>query len=141
MTAERWWVRRGARWVARVKGVEGQLRLAMLGLTGLSTATLTLQQYGYARLAWPLIATVSVGMLGYTYLYTEGGVWNQANRDTHDLSSNYVGPKMRIDDELIARGVLAAQKGRALEEEEREAIREELDAAWDDYRDGLEIES
>jgi len=129
-----------ARWLARIDGVSGQLRLAMLGMTGLSTATLTLKQYGHGRYAWPLIAATGLGALAYTYFYTEGGVWNQMSRDRADLSSNYAGPTMRMDDELIARGVLAAQKGEPLEESEREAIKEELDAAWDEYRDGFNIQ-
>jgi len=49
--------------MARVDGVSNTIRLAMLGLTGLSTATLTLRQYGHGEYAWPLIGVV--------------GVWNQ----------------------------------------------------------------
>lgn len=140
MTADRRFVKFIARWLARVDGVSGQLRLAMLGLTGLSTATLTLKQYGHGQYAWPLIGVTAAVALVYTYFYTEGGVWNQVSRDRQDLSSNFAGPTMRIDDELIARGVLAAQLGRPLREEEREAISEELDAAWEQYRDGIEVD-
>lgn len=140
MTADRDWVRWLARWIARVKGVEGQLRLAMLALTGVSTATLTLQQYGHGQYAWPLIAVVAVGTVVYTYLYTEGGVWNQTARDRVDLSTNFAGPTMRIDDELTARGILAALKGEALTDRERQAIREELDEAFEEYRDGIDLE-
>jgi hypothetical protein len=134
-TAERWWVRLAARWL----GVSGQLRLAMLVMTGLSTATLTLRQYGHGQLAWPLIFTTGIGMLVYTYLYAEGGVWNQVQRDRADLSTNFAGPGMRMDDELIARGILAAQKGEELSEDERQAVKHELDEAWDEYRDGIDL--
>jgi hypothetical protein len=140
MTADRWWVRTAARWLARIDGVSGQLRLAMLGLTGLSTATLTLRQYGHGEYAWPLIAGVGLGGLVFTYLYTEGGVWNQMARDRNDLSSNFAGPSMRMNNELLARGVLAAQKGRELTEEERSAIQAELDDAFETYRDGLDLD-
>jgi hypothetical protein len=140
MTANRRWVRTAARWLARVDGVSGQLRLAMLALTGLSTATLTLRQYGHGEYAWPLIASVAVGGLVFTYLYTEGGVWNQMARDRQDLSSNFAGPSMRMDNELVARGILAAQKGRELTDEERAAIQTELDAAFAQYRDGLDLD-
>jgi len=140
MTANRWWVRLAARWLARVDGVSGMIRLAMLGLTGLSTATLTLRQYGHGEYAWPLIAVVGSGVLAFTYLYTEGGVWNQMARDRQDLSSNFAGPSMRMNNELVARGILAADEGRELTESEREAIKAELDAAFAEYRDGIELD-
>lgn len=140
MTANRWWVKVAARWLARVDGVSGQLRLAMLGLTGISTASLTLRSYGHGELAWPFIAVVAVGTIVYTYLYTEGGVWNQTNRDRADMSTNYAGPSMRMDDELIARGMLAARKERTLTEAERDAIKTELDEGWREFRNGIEVD-
>jgi len=140
MTAERWWVRLAARWLARVDGVSGQLRLAMLGLTGVSTATLTLKQYGHGEYAWPLIASIGAATVVYTYYYTEGGVWNQVSRDRVDMSTNFAGPTMRIDDELTARGILAAQMGRELTDEERQAIKGELDHGFAEYRDGYNLE-
>lgn len=139
MTANRWWVKLAARWLARVDGVSGMIRLAMLGLTGLSTATLTLRQYGHGDLAWPFIAIVSIGTLVFTYLYTEGGVWNQMARDRKDLSSNFAGPSMRMNNELVARGILAAQEKRDLSDAERRAIKQELDEAFYEYRDGIEL--
>ena len=139
-TAERWWVRLAARWLARIDGVSGMVRLAMLGLTGLSTATLTLRQYGHGEYAWPLIGVTLAGTVIFTYLYTEGGVWNQMSRDRQDLSSNFANPSMRMNNELLARAVLAAQENRALTDVEREAIKAELDDAFEEYRDGIELE-
>ena len=141
MTANRWWVRTAARWLARVDGVSGMIRLAMLGLTGLSTATITLRAYGHGELAWPFIVVVSVGTLVFTYLYTEGGVWNQMSRDRQDLSTNFAGPSMRMSNELLARGILAAEEGRELTAGERRAIKAELDHAFTEFRDGIELES
>ena len=141
MTANRWWVRLAARWLARVDGVSGMVRLAMLGLTGISTATLTLRQYGHGEYAWPLIGTITIGTLVFTYLYTEGGVWNQMSRDRQDLSSNFAGPSMRMGNELLARGILAAQEKRSLSDAERAAIKRELDAAFAEYRDGIDLPS
>jgi hypothetical protein len=141
MTAERWWVRIAARWLARVDGVSGMIRLAMLGMTGLSTALLTLKQYGHGRFAWFFIGVVMSGVVVFTYLYTEGGVWNQMSRDRQDLSANFAGPSMRMNNELVARGILAAQEGRELTDEEREAIKGELDSAFEEYRDGIQLET
>lgn len=139
-TAERWWVRRAARWLARLDGVSKQLRLAMLIMTGLSTATITLKQYGHGQLAWPLIGVTGIGILGYTYLYTECGVWNQMQRDRVDLSTNFSGPSMRMDDTLIGVAMFAAEEGRPPDEEEFEAIEEGVRTYWERYRDGVEVD-
>ncbi|MDS0220753.1 hypothetical protein NDI54_05225 [Haloarcula sp. S1AR25-5A] len=61
-------------------------------------------------------------------------------RDRKDLSTNFAGPSMRMENELIARGILAAQENRELSEEERTAIKRELNEAFEEYRDGIELE-
>jgi hypothetical protein len=141
MTATRWWVRLAARWLARIDGVSAQLRLAMLALTGLSTATLSLQSYGYGHLAIPLIAVVTVLGTVYTYLYTEGGVWNQMGRDRQDLSANWAGPNSAIQGVMTARSMAAARKGEELTDAERKAVDREMLDAFETYRDGVEIEN
>jgi len=138
--AERSWVRFGARWLARVDGVSKQIRLGMLIMTGLSTGSITLKQYGHGEYAWPLIIGSGLIMVVYTYLYTEFGVWNQVSRDRMDLSRNFAGPRVRIDDEMIARGIIAAQKGEELTEHEREACQRELDLAFEELREGVDLD-
>ena len=138
-TAERWWVRIVARWLARIDGVSGQLRLAMLVMTGLSTATITLKQYGHGNLAWPLIIVSGLVMLVYTYLYTEGGVWNQVQRDKKDMSTNYSNPLMLMDDSLIGIAAFVAIEGRKPTPDEREMIEEAVREQWEDYRDGVDL--
>jgi len=142
-TATRWWVQLAARWLARIDGVSVQLRLAMLGLTGISTATLTLRQYGHGELAWPFIGVLLSGTVVYTYLYTEGGVWNQMNRDRTDLSDNYSGPTMLFDSRIEARqfALLAYE----LSDDDRplaefiESFEEHTHEEWADLRDGIEV--
>lgn len=140
MTATRWWVRTAARWLARVDGVSGQLRLAMLGMTGVSTATLTLQSYGYAEFAWPLIGVTAGFGLAFAWAYSEGGVWNQMARDRTEMSANYATPQARINTEMTARAILAALENECLDDNQREAISDELDQAFGEYWDGFDID-
>lgn len=140
MTADRWWVRLAARWLARIDGVSNQLRLAMLGLTGLSTATLTLRSYGHGKYAWPLIGVVVLVTIVYTYAYTEGGVWNQKGRDRQDMSANWAGPNSAIQGEITGRSLAAARKGEPLNEAEREAAREERRETFEEYREGINLD-
>lgn len=144
-TAERWWVRLGARWLARINGVSAQLRLAMLGLTGISTATITLKQYGHGDLAWPFIAVIVGGTVGYAYLFGEGGVWNQVERDRADMSDNYSGPTMLIDRRIEGRQLAhlgyLLQNGHSRDAEElADELRQVTDEEWRRMRDGVDID-
>lgn len=139
MTATRWWVRLIARWLARIDGVSGQIRMFSLGLTAFSTFSLVLQNFGLGHYVPGFGVGLFFGTLVFAYLYTEGGVWNQVARDRADMSGNFASPGMRIDDELIARGIRAAEKGEPLDDCEREAVVEELDHAWNRYRDGVNL--
>jgi len=146
MTAQRWWVRLAARWLARVDGVSGQLRLAMLGLTGVSTASITLKQYGYGDYALPFIAGLGLATVVYTYYYTEGGVWNQVARDKTDMSDNYSGPTMLMDAKIegrqLARVAYVLQNGGV---ESYDELAEEMDRItveeWASLRDGVDEEA
>jgi len=145
MTAERWWVRLAARWLARVDGVSGQLRLAMLGLTGVSTASLTLRQYGYGEFALPFIGVLGAATLVYTYYYTEGGVWNQVSRDRRDMSDNFSGPTMLIDNRI--RAIQLAHLAHAMQngseqsfEELAEEMQDVTEEEWAELRNGIQLE-
>jgi len=140
MTANRWWVRIGARWLARIDGVSGQLRLAMLGMTGVSTATVALQSYGLGEFALPLVGVTGVAGLAFAWLYTEGGVWNQMARDRRDMSSNFAAPQGRINAEMTACAIVAGIQGEPLDDAQREAIGEESEAIFAEYRDGVDID-
>jgi len=138
-TADRWWVRLAARWLARVDGVSGQIRLAMLVMTGLSTATLSLRQYGLGEYAPALIAATGVGLAMFAYAYTEGGVWNQMARDRSDLSSNHATPRAKINTELTGVAMVAALEGREPDADERAAVKAAVDAQWRERRDGVPL--
>ena len=139
-TADRWWVRVAARWLARVDGVSGQIRLAMLVMTGLSTATLSLRQYGLGEYAPVFIGVTGVGLAVFAYAYSEGGVWNQMARDRSDMSSNHATPRSKINTELTGVALFAALEGREPDAEERAAIEAAVDEQWRERRDGVELD-
>jgi len=140
MTANRWWVKLAARWLARIDGVSGQIRVFSLGVTAFSTFSLVLQNSGHGNLVMPLGVAGVIGLPIYTYLYTEGGVWNQMARDRVDMSANYANPQQRIGAEMSVRAWVAAQQGEQLSQDQREAMLAELEDAFAEYRDGVELE-
>jgi hypothetical protein len=141
VTAVRWWVRRLARWIARVNGVKAHIQMLSLAVTAFSTFSIMLQGFGLGRyIPYFGVGGVLVGVL-YTYLYTEGGVWNQVQRDQADLSNNYADPNSRINAEMSTRALLAGLLGRPPTDEEVAAVQTELDTAFQDLRDGIDIEA
>ena len=141
MTADRKPVKWAARWIARLEAASPLIRMGSLLLTGLSTALIVLNQYGYAQYARLFVAAGIGAGIVFVYFYTEGGVYNQQKRDMKEFGHNFAGPHNRIDDEMIARPVIAGLKGRPLTDKERSAIRQEADAAYADLRDGIDIDA
>lgn len=139
MTAQRWWVKVGARWLARVDGVKGLVQMVSLAVTAFSTFSIMLQGFGLGYLVPYLGAGGMILGPVFVYLYTEGGVWNQVARDRQDLSANFIGPNGAIQAEANMRAWLAAEKERELTGNEREAIRKERQAVFADLRDGIDI--
>lgn len=139
-TAERWWVRMAARWLARVDGVKAHIQVVSLAVTAFSTFSLVLQNSGHSEFVRPLGIALAIVLPVYTYLYTEGGVWNQVGRDRQDLSTNYAGPTMAMDDTVIGVAVFAALHGREPTDGERELIESVVREQWDGYRDGIQID-
>lgn len=140
MTATRWWVKRLARWIARVNGIRAHIQMVSLAVTAFSTFSIMLQGFGLGRYVPAFgIGAALVGVV-YTYLYTEGGVWNQVQRDQADLSNNYADPNARINSELSARAIAAALQAEELSETQQAALRSELDDAFGELRDGVVID-
>jgi len=133
-------VKVAARWLARVDGVSGQIRVFSLAVTAFSTFSLVLQNSGRGELVTPLGVVLAVGLPAYIYVYAEGGVWNQVSRDKQDMSTNYAGPTMLMDDVQIAVGTFVAVHGRKPTEEEREEIESAIREQWSTYRNGVELE-
>lgn len=139
-TATRWWVQLAARWLARIDGVKGQVQMFSLAVTAFSTFSIMLQGFGLGQYVPYLgVAAVSGGTV-YVYLYTEGGVWNQVSRDRQDLSTNFSGPSMLMDDVLIGIAHFVAEKGREPDEDEIAMIEAAVETQWRRYRDGVELD-
>ena len=137
MTANRWWVRKIARWLARINGVKAHIQMVSLAVTAFSTFSIMLQGFGLGSYV-PFVGAAGVlGGIVYTYLYTEGGVWNQVQRDQADLSNNYADPNARIVTEMSACALTAGMQSETLSDEQRKAIQDELDRAFADLRDGI----
>jgi hypothetical protein len=139
-TADRWWVRIAARWLARVDGVKAHIQVVSLAVTAFSTFSLVLQNSGHGWLVRPLGLGLAIILPVYTYLYTEGGVWNQVSRDRVDLSTNYAGPTMLMDDVQIAIGTFVAVHGRKPTKEERREIEAAIKEQWNGYRNGINLD-
>lgn len=140
MTANRWWVKAIARWLARVDGVKGQVQMVSLAVTAFSTFSIMLQGFGLGSYV-PYVGIAGIiGGVVYTYYFTEGGVWNQLARDRQDMSNNFAGPNSKIQTEMMARALRAGEKGEPLSESEREAVKSELDGAFAELRDGIELD-
>lgn len=140
MTATRWWVRMAARWLARIDGVKGQIQAFSLAVTAFSTFSIMLQGFGMGEFVPYLGGVVTVIGIVYTYLYAEGGVWNQVNRDRHDMSDNYAAPGAYISSQIQIPAIAAAIEA-AMEGDDPETAAEETVAKrWRQYRDGVELE-
>lgn len=147
MTADRVWVRRIARWLARFDTTKGQLQAISLSVTAFSTFSLVLQNAGLGQYVPYVGGLGAAGWLIYTYLYSEGGVFNQKQRDMTDLGDNYSGPTMLMDARIEARQLASLayvlqdeDEGRSFEEIHREML-ERTEAEWASMRDGLDIET
>lgn len=137
MTATRWWVRRIARWIARINGVRGHIQMASLAITAFSTFSIMLQGFGLGQyVPYFGVASVLVGVV-YIYLYTEGGVWNQVQRDQADLSNDYADPNSYINVEMNTRALVAALQSERLDDQQREALEAELNESFEELRDGI----
>ena len=139
MTATRWWVRLFARWQARVDSVKGQIQAVSLAVTAFSTFSLLLQNTGHGHLVAPLGLACAVAGPAYAYLFFEGGVWNQVNRDRVDHSDNFLGPGGYIAQSIQARAFAAALEAQENGADPAEAAQAAVDDLAQEYRDGVDL--
>jgi len=128
-----------ARQLARLDGASDQIRLLSLAVTAFSTFSIMLQGFGLGHLVPVLGVAAALGIYIYVYAYAEFGVWNRMARDRQDLSSNWAGPNGLIQAKMTARTLAAADLGRELSAEERQAVDEEAVKVFEEHRDGIDI--
>lgn len=129
-----------ARWMMRMEAAGNILQMGFLGVTAASTLTSALTLIGYEQYAPYLLSVGLLGTVVFAFSYVEFGIFNRKNRERNDRGANFAGPTMRMDDEMIARGLTAATKNRPLRAEERQVIKDELDHAWREYRNGIPVD-
>lgn len=143
MTANRWWVKAAARWLARFDTTKTQLQAISLAITAFSTFSLVLQNAGLGEYVPHLGVVAGLSWIVYTYYYAEGGVHNQKQRDMVDLSDNYSGPTMALDalieSKQLAYLAYAIQNGEQQSLEELQSEMREISLEeWKALRNGLD---
>lgn len=128
------------RWVMRFEAAGQILSMTFQGTTAVSALSGVLAYTGRQHYVPVVLAVGVVLVFAFAYAYVELGIFNRKNRERHDRGSNFAGPKMRIDDELIGMAVFAATHGRPPNEDEAAAIAEAVDRPWRKYRGGVTIE-
>lgn len=130
-----------ARWLMRVQAVQGTLQLLGVGVTAASTLTSALVALGHGAIAPVAIGVGVAGAPIYAYAYTELGILNRQNREAQDRANNFATPRDKIDDVLIGAGVFGAVHGRPPDEEELQNIVESVDRPWQEFRNGVDLQS
>jgi len=99
------------RWLMRFEAAGQLLMMTFQGTTAVSALSGVLAYSGFERYVPLVLGAGVVATFTFAFVYVELGVFNRKNRERHDRGSNFAGPKMRIDDEFIARGMKAGQEG------------------------------
>lgn len=129
------------RWVMRMEASGQMLSIVFSGTTAVSALSGVLAYTGFQAYVPYVLALGGLGIFAFAFAYVELGLYNRKNREKQDRGNNFAKPQNRIDDEMIARGVAAGIHGRTLDEEELNAIDEELDTSYSKHRNGLEVDS
>lgn len=116
------------------------LTMTFQGTTAVSALSGVLAYTGKEGIVPFVLAAGFIGVFTFAFAYVELGIFNRKNRERHDRGSNFAGPKMRIDDELIGSAVFAAVHGRQPDEDEAKEISEAVEKPWRQHRDGVSIE-
>ena len=108
-----------ARWLMRLEASQGVIQMGFLGVTAASTMVTALSLLGLESAAPYLLVVGVLGVLVYAWAYVELGIYIRKNREKQDRGNNFAKPQNIIDNALIARAIVAAEKGRELSSDER----------------------
>lgn len=116
------------------------LTMTFQGTTAVSALSGVLAYTGQEGIVPYVLVTGVLGVFAFAFAYVELGIYNRKNRERHDRGSNFAGPKMRIDDELIGAAVFAAVHCRQPDEDETREISEAVEKSWREHRNGVALE-
>lgn len=128
-----------ARWVFRFEAAQGPINMVFRGITAVSTLTAALALIGAQEYAkWLLLAGL-IGTPVFAFVYTEWGVYNRKNRESSDRGANWTGPDSYMNSVIGAMGTYYAMNHEPPDEEEYEEMKDAVEMAWKEYRDGIDI--
>lgn len=127
------------RWVMRFEAAGQMLGLAFQGTTAVSALSGVLTYAGYSSYVPYVLGIAGVAIAAFAFGYVEFGIYNRKNRENQERGNNFGKPQNIIDNIIMSRGFEAGDKGRTLDDDERNAIREEVFAAYREFRDGVRL--
>lgn len=128
------------RWIMRFEATGQMLSIGFQGTTAVSALSGVLAYTGYQSYVPFVLGVGVICAFAFAFVYVEWGLYNRKNREKQVRGGNFSKPQNAIDNAIIARNILAAQEGRTLSQEEREAIERESLQGYKDYHDGIEVE-
>lgn len=132
-----------SRWLMRFEASSQIFRIALLGVTAVSTLTSALIDLGYGWLAPYVLTAGLVGSFGFAWVYVEFGFFNRKNRERMDRGDNFSGPGMAMG--MTLQGRQRAVIAEAFVEdyspgEIKSRMDEETAGLLRQFRDGIEID-
>jgi len=127
------------RWIMRFEAAGQIISMVAQVTTALSALSGVLAYSGYAGYVPVVLGIGGLGGIVFVYGYTEWGIYNRKNREKQVRGNNYSKPQNAIDDAIIARTIIAAEKERTLTEQERAVIENESIQGYQDYHNGIDL--
>lgn len=129
------------RWVMRFEAA-GQIISITAQVTTAGSAVSGVLLLGTGIPSWLVVAILCGfvgGGFGFAYVYVEWGIFNRKNQEKNKRGHNYAKPQNAIDDAIIARAILAGERGEPLDADTRDVIAAESLAGYHDYEDGIDL--
>lgn len=128
------------RWLMRFQAIQGIIGMVTGTVTAASTLTFALQSLGYAEIAPYVLALGVLSGIVFAYGYEKLGLYNRKNRENSDRGANWAGPDSYMNSVIGAMGTYYAMNQEVPNDDEFEELQECVHRAWQEYRDGIEID-